>query len=168
VELGEEAITCALARAKVARLATLDADGRARLVPVVFVHHAGALWSPVDAKRKRGPALARLARLAHDPRATVLVDHYARDWTQLWWIELQGQGSVVRPAAPERDPALAPVVAALRHKYPQYATTPLFLGPPTLLRIEIERVRSWAATPSPAPPRPRRAPRRGLRGASSR
>jgi hypothetical protein len=51
---------------------------------------------------------------------------------------------VVR-AAREDDPRVAPAAAALRAKYPQYASTPLFLGAPTLVRIEIEGMRGWAA-----------------------
>lgn len=148
VALGEKAIARALARAPVARLATLDSGGAPRLVPVVFVHVAGALWSPVDAKPKRRAALGRLERLARDPRAAALVDHYERDWTRLWWIELLGRGAVVRADAPERDPALAAVVAALREKYPQYARdeNALFLGTPTLIRLDVDRIRTWSAS----------------------
>jgi hypothetical protein len=48
------------------------------------------------------------------------------------------------------DPA---VEAALRAKYPQYRTTALYAGAPTLLAVVPTRVTSWAADrlPSAAP-----------------
>ena len=42
---------------------------------------------------------------------------------------------------PQWDAALAALLA----KYPQYQTTPLFLGAPTLICFEALTVRSWAA-----------------------
>jgi PPOX class probable F420-dependent enzyme len=121
----------------VARLATVAPDGRPHLVPIVFVRHAGALWSPVDGKPKAGAALARLAHVAHEPRVCLLLDHYDADWRRLWWIRVDGRA--------EGRGGDAAVEAALRAKYPQYRETPLYVGVPTLLRIEPERVRSWAA-----------------------
>jgi PPOX class probable F420-dependent enzyme len=145
VPLAEEAVARALDGWPVGRLALLDEEGGPRQLPVVFARAGGALWSPVDGKPKRGPELARLRRLAAEPRVSLLLDHYADDWTALWWIEVLGRAEVVRSPAPDADPRLAPAVAALRRKYPQYAATPLFRGPPTLIRIAIERVRSWSA-----------------------
>jgi PPOX class probable F420-dependent enzyme len=142
VRLAEEAVARALERWPVARLALRGEDGAPRQLPIVFVHRDGALWSPVDGKPKRGREPARLRLVAAEPRVSVLLDHYADDWTRLWWIEVQGRAAVVR-AEDEYDPAIAPVAAALRAKYPQYGTTPLFAGPPTLLRIDIAHVRSW-------------------------
>jgi hypothetical protein len=69
------------------------------------------------------------------------LDRYAADWSQLWWLRIEGRARVERSAA-----ALAAAEAALRTKYPQYAATPLHAGEPRLIRIEIERVTSWAAS----------------------
>jgi hypothetical protein len=38
---------------------------------------------------------------------------------------------------------------ALRSKYPQYGSTDLFLGVPTLLRIRPQRRSAWSAVPNP-------------------
>jgi PPOX class probable F420-dependent enzyme len=125
----------------VARLATVAPDGRPHLVPIVFARHAGRLWSPVDGKRKQGGRLARLANVAAEPRVAVLLDHYDADWRRLWWIRVDGRA--------ELGGGDAAVEAALRAKYPQYRETPLYAGEPALLRIEPERVTSWAATSPP-------------------
>jgi len=128
----------------VARLATVAPDGRPHLVPIVFARHAGALWSPVDGKPKKagGRVLARLAHIAREPRVSVLLDHYDTDWRRLWWIRVDGRA--------ERGGGAAAVEAALRAKYPQYRETPLYAGPPALVRIEPERVTSWAAGELPS------------------
>ena len=84
-----------VAVARVARLATLRADGTARLVPITFVLLDGLVCSAVDeVKPKRSTRLARLADVRRDPRAAVLVDHYAEDWTRLWWVRIDGTAAV--------------------------------------------------------------------------
>jgi hypothetical protein len=70
--------------ARVARLATIDADGRPHLVPVVFVLDGQRLYSAVDAKPKRSRRLRRLLNARERPDVTVLVDHYEDDWGRLW------------------------------------------------------------------------------------
>jgi PPOX class probable F420-dependent enzyme len=128
----------------VARLATVAPDGRPHVVPVVFARHAGALWSPVDGKPKRGAALARIRNAAHEPRVALLLDHYEADWTRLFWIRVDGVASVVG--------ADAGAESALLAKYPQYRTTPLYAGAPALVRIEIARISSWRASEAPIDP----------------
>ena len=72
------------AQARVARLATVGADGRPHLVPIVFAvaERAGhdVIYSVVDAKPKRTTALRRLANVAENPPVSLLVDHYEEDW----------------------------------------------------------------------------------------
>jgi PPOX class probable F420-dependent enzyme len=141
----DEAVARILERWPVARLALLDDAGDPRQLPVVFAPAQGALWSPVDGKPKRGAEPARLRRIERHPRVSLLLDEYAEDWSRLWWLELRGRAEVVR-ADGEQDPRIAAACAALRAKYPQYGTTPLFLGPPTLLRVVAESARGWAAS----------------------
>jgi PPOX class probable F420-dependent enzyme len=133
-----------LARWPVARLATLAADGRAELVPIVFAESGGALWTPIDGKPKRGGELARMRNLRADPRVCVLLDRYDADWERLWWLRLAGRAEPV--AAREAEAA----VAALRAKHQRYASgaTPLFAGEPTLIRIAVERRIGWRASAS--------------------
>ena len=129
-----------------ARLATLGRDGAPALVPVVFAACGGRLWIPVDGKPKRGGELARVANVRRDPRVALLLDHYAADWSALWWVRIDGAAAVV---AGERAAGVADAAAALRDKYPQYDDTPLFRdAEPTLLAVEPRRITSWAASPA--------------------
>ena len=139
MELSARAIEVRLECEPRAVLATLRADGSAALVPLVFARAAGALWSPIDGKPKRGTPLARLANLARDSRAALLLDGYDANWAQLWWLRVEGRASAERAALAEGE-------AALRATYPQYGSVPLYASEPLLLRIEIERVASWAAS----------------------
>lgn len=133
----------------VARLATLQADGRAHLVPIVFAHSDDALWMPIDGKPKDRPVareLERVRNLQSDPRVTLLLDHYDDDWNALWWLRVEGEAALHPVDA--SDPSDCPearAVTALRAKYPQYLEVPLFRGAPRLVRIVIARVRSWCA-----------------------
>src|SRR5262249_54686251 len=81
--------------AQVARLATIDPDGRPHLVPIVFVLDGQRLYSTVDAKPKRSRRLRRVANARERPDVTVLVDHYEDDWGRLWWVSLRGHARVL-------------------------------------------------------------------------
>lgn len=122
----------------VARLATVRPDGSPHLVPVTFAMDGDVVYTAVDAKPKRTQHLQRIVNLRHDARCTLLVDHYDDDWSQLWWVRVDGHADVrdVRAAA---DPGLA----ALARKYPQYANAPP-RGPMIAIRITGWNV--WTAT----------------------
>ncbi len=109
-----------VAGARVGRLATLRADGSPRLVPVTFVLVDGLVCFAVDeVKPKTTTRLARLADIARDPRVGLVVDHYAEDWSALWWVRIDGTAEVHEEGVP-RDRALAALVA----KYGPYAAAP--------------------------------------------
>ena len=65
-----------------------------RLVPVCFAVVDGWLVSAVDHKPKRTGQLRRLDDMRAAGRATVLVDHYDDDWSQLWWVRVRGRAEV--------------------------------------------------------------------------
>jgi PPOX class probable F420-dependent enzyme len=127
-----------LTNARVARLATIDPDGRPHLVPIVFALDGDTLYSAVDRKPKRSRTLRRIENARARPDVTILVDHYEDDWRQLWWIRLRG-GARVLDAGEERERALA----LLRDKYPQYREEPPD-GP--VLAVDITDVRDWSAS----------------------
>jgi PPOX class probable F420-dependent enzyme len=129
-------VTPQFAAARVARLATVDGTGAPHLVPLVFAVAGEVIHSAVDGKPKRHTALRRLANIAHEPRVSVLADHYDEDWTMLWWVRADGVARVL-DESPEG-------LAALAAKYPQYAATP---PPGPFLRIEVRRWSAWSATP---------------------
>jgi len=124
------------AAARVGRLATVTALGRPHIVPVCFVLHDGRVYTAVDEKPKATSALARLENVRATRRASLLVDHYEEDWSNLWWVRVEGVAEVV-----ESEPA----IDALAAKYEQYrAARPS--GP--VIAITPERWRSWTAATS--------------------
>jgi PPOX class probable F420-dependent enzyme len=150
MRLPERALQELLDTWPVAVLATLAPDGTPHQVPIVFARSGGVIWSPVDGKPKHGTELARLRHVAANPRVCLLLDRYDADWSRLWWIRVDGSARVVRIADPESGEHAA-AVAGLRAKYPQYARVALFRDTPTLLRIEVSRLRSWCAGPEALP-----------------
>ena len=139
MELEPAEVDSILARWPVARLVTLGRGGKPEPLPIVFAFVAGALWSPLDGKPKRGGELARVRTLAADARVALLLDHYEDDWSKLWWLRVEGRAALV-PAAGHPE-----VAAALRAKYPQYERVALFAGEPRLIRVAAERITSWRA-----------------------
>ncbi|MGW1073034.1 TIGR03668 family PPOX class F420-dependent oxidoreductase [Streptomyces sp. NPDC002537] len=103
----------------VARLATADATGRPHVVPIVFALGENLLYFAVDHKPKTTQNLRRLHNIRENPRVSVLVDHYAADWTTLWWARADGRAAIWTDPAQRRTP-----VDLLRDKYPQYAERP--------------------------------------------
>ena len=141
--LDTTAITGLLAAWPVGRLAMVSAtSGGPWVTPIVFAPNRGAIWTPIDGKPKTGASLARLANAAADPRAALLLDEYSEDWSRLWWVRIDGTVRVHRVELEPRGIA-AEAIAALRKKYSQYRSVPLFSGPPTLLELTIDGVRGW-------------------------
>lgn len=127
------------AAARVARLATADAEGRPHLVPMVFVLAGETIYSAVDAKPKRTDRLRRLANAAANPRVALLADHYDdADWTALWWVRADG---VARVLAPEDEEAVR-AVDRLVARYTQYREARPH-GP--VLAVDVERWSGWSA-----------------------
>lgn len=120
--------------ARVARLATVDADGRPHVVPICFVIDADLLYTAVDEKPKSTRALRRLDNIRANPWVEVVIDHYEEEWSHLWWVRLRGRARVVD----HDDRALE----LLQAKYPQYRDAPP-RGP--FVVVEIESRSSWRA-----------------------
>jgi PPOX class probable F420-dependent enzyme len=125
------------AQAPVARLATVGPDGAPHLVPVVFAVLADVVYTAVDAKKKSTQRLRRLADIEGNPRVSLLVDHYAEDWAQLWWVRADGVAAIHHGG-----PQMRTGYQLLRTKYPQYQTVSLD-GP--VIAIAVRRWSSWLA-----------------------
>lgn len=127
------------ADARVARLGTIDAQGRAHIVPVVFAVVGGTVYSPIDHKPKTTPELVRARNIEADPRVTLLVDHYDDDaWEALWWVCARGLAALHGDGPDWRT-----AVAALTAKYEQYRREPLT---ERMLAIDVEEWAGWAWT----------------------
>jgi PPOX class probable F420-dependent enzyme len=120
----------------VARLATVDSDGRPHVVPICFVIDGSTLYTAIDEKPKRTRRLKRLENIAANPQVEVLVDHYEDDWSRLWWVRLRGRARIVE------DPRAVDLLAA---KYDQYRERPPE-GP--VIAVEIEERHEWTSSPS--------------------
>jgi len=121
--------------ARVGHLATTRPDGRPHVVPCCFVLVGDTAYSAVDAKPKSTLALQRLRNVAAHPAASLVIDHYDEEWSQLWWIRLDGAARVLESGA-ERDTALEWLAA----KYPQYVDAP---PPGAVVALDVETVRAW-------------------------
>ncbi len=125
-----------LGDARVARLATADAEGRPHVVPIAFAHDDENLYFAVDDKPKRSRNLKRLRNIAGNPRVSVLVDHYEDDWTRLWWVRVDGVAHVL-----DHDAEAQRAIDLLARKYAQYGRTRP-QGP--VVAIKIEHMTGWS------------------------
>ena len=125
---------------RVARLATVSADGAPHIVPVVFAFDGKRVYIALDAKRKRVTPLRlqRARNIAANPRVALLVDDYSEDWRKLAWVRVDGIARILR-----RGKARAAAIARLRAKYPQYRKMKLETRP--VIEIVVKRVVEWEA-----------------------
>jgi PPOX class probable F420-dependent enzyme len=137
-EVHDESVLRARAAAsRVARLATIDPDGRPHLVPIVFALDGDTLYSAVDEKPKRSRRLRRIENARARADVTILVDEYDDDWRRLWWVRLRGRARVL-DGGDEAEHALA----LLREKHPQYRDRPPGLP---VLAVDVVEWRCWSA-----------------------
>lgn len=127
-----------LVTARVARLATVSAVGQPHLVPVTFAADGDMVYIAIDHKPKSTLRLKRLANIAANPNVALLADHYADDWTQLWWTRADGEATVLTDPGDTAHP-----VALLAARYPQYQSTPP-TGP--VIAITVTTWTGWSYT----------------------
>jgi PPOX class probable F420-dependent enzyme len=125
--------------ARVARFATVAADGRPSVVPVCFAIGRQTIYHAVDHKPKTTRALARLEHVRAEPRAALLADCYDdADWNALWWVSADGVARVLEGGT-EAEEALDLLVA----RYAQYRERRPD-GP--VVALDVERISGWSAT----------------------
>lgn len=123
----------------VLRLATVAADGQPHVVPCTFaVDLAGRVVIGVDNKPKSSQNLKRLRNIAENPRVSLLVDHYADDWAQLWWARADGLATIERTGAEHAEHW-----QLLRAKYPRYEGQVLD-GP--VIAVRVTAWSGWSYT----------------------
>jgi PPOX class probable F420-dependent enzyme len=116
--------------ARVARLATVDAQGAPHVVPVCPVLDGDRVLFVSDAN-------AKIRNLRAVVRCAVVFDEYVEDWDLLRQVQIRGTATVV-----EHGPEWERGKALLDEKYPQYE--PVFpIRPGSLIvYVAIERVTS--------------------------
>jgi PPOX class probable F420-dependent enzyme len=128
-----------LKAARVARLATIDANRTPHMVPICFSYDGSLFYTAIDRKPKNVPPgqLARLKNIQMNRQVALLIDEYDEDWTRLWYVLVRGEAELVSSLA-ERAHALA----QLQAKYPQYRSGMLADDGP-ILRITPLRISTW-------------------------
>ena len=138
-----DAARALFAMARVARLATVGADGGPHVVPITFALDGDTLYTAVDHKPKRTTRLRRLQNVAANPGVSVLADHYdEQDWSALWWARADGVAGILAP----NDPQRARVAALLQARYEQYRRRPP-AGP--AIAVSVSRWSGWRAAGAP-------------------
>jgi PPOX class probable F420-dependent enzyme len=125
------------AQARVARLATVGANGRPHLVPVTFAVSGDRIVTAIDAKPKTTRSLRRLANIRAHPLVAVLADHYDEDWSRLWWARADGEAAIIGDQA-----GMAAPLELLAGRYPAYRST-LPSGP--VIAIQVTAWSGWSA-----------------------
>ena len=125
-----------LADSRVAYLATVRANGRPHVVPIVFAVEGDTVYSIADPKPKEALDLLRHRNIRANPGVSLLVDAYDETWGRLWWVRVDGTATVL-DAGTERNTTIRLLIA----KYPQYETLSDPFGAATV--ISVERVTSW-------------------------
>lgn len=129
------------AQSPVAMLATAAADAAPHIVPVVFAlrEHGEdhTVYTAVDAKPKSTHRLRRLLNIEANPQVSMLVDHYVEDWSQLWWVRVDGLAEIHQSGE-----EMATGYYLLRRKYVQYERVALD-GP--VVTVRVRRWASWHA-----------------------
>jgi PPOX class probable F420-dependent enzyme len=128
-----------LTKARVARLATVNANGRPHVVPICFVYDGAMFYTAIDRKPKRVNAerLVRVRNIEETGEVALVIDEYSEDWGRLWYVLVRGRARRVT-RAPERTRA----IRMLRRKYRQYAEG--MLGQDAfVIRIVPRGIRAW-------------------------
>jgi PPOX class probable F420-dependent enzyme len=108
-----------LGAARVGRFASLGPRGAPHIVPVTFAIVDRFVVHMVDYKPKTTTRLQRLKNIEAAPTASLLVDHYDEDWSNLWWVRVDG--AVVVEADGDRWERARSALAA---KYSRYREMP--------------------------------------------
>ena len=111
----------------------------AHVVPCCFAAVGATIVSAVDGKPKSRLELRRLDNIAVHPHVSLVVDHYDDNWSQLWWVRVDGAARTLT-SGPEYEAALD-VLAA---KYLQYVVD---RPEGAVIVIAPTTWRSWSASP---------------------
>jgi coenzyme F420-0:L-glutamate ligase / coenzyme F420-1:gamma-L-glutamate ligase len=126
--------------ARVAHLATADAEGQPHVIPICFVFNGNEFFSAIDEKPKQ-VALQRLKRLRNiqdNQKVSLVIDHYDEDWRKLVYVLITGKARLVF-----RGKKHVSAVRLLRSKYAQYRRMAIHERP--MIAITPTQWKSWSA-----------------------
>jgi PPOX class probable F420-dependent enzyme len=114
--------------ARVARLATVDADGRPHVVPISPVLDGGLLLFATDEES------VKVRNLRRNPHVALVFDDYLEDWGRLRAVMVRGTARVL-----DHGPEWERVRDLLYAKYVQYLpVAPIEPGRSVIVEVEIE------------------------------
>jgi PPOX class probable F420-dependent enzyme len=124
---------------RVARLATADAEGHPYVVPICYAFDGERFYTPLDEKPKSVEAskLRRVRNIEARHEASLLIDQYDDDWSQLGYVLVHGRADLLSP----QDPVQAHALVLLRERYIQYRS--MALETRQVIVITPDHVTSW-------------------------
>lgn len=130
---------------RVGRLATVDATGAPRVVPVCYAFDdsapsgAARFYIALDEKPKRvgARALGRVKDILARGKAALLIDRYDDDWSRLGYLLIHARAEIAEPGTIVHDVALQ----LLRARYPQYRAMALEDAP--VIALTATRITAW-------------------------
>lgn len=131
-----EPIRALLDNERRAVMSTVESDGAAHSVPVVFAVVGAEIVSPIDHKPKSGKIMRRVRNIERDDRVTLLIDHWTEEWTHLAWLMVRGSAHV-DDAYPDD------LLHGLNDRYEQYERDERH---DALVRIRPRRLLWWSWT----------------------
>ena len=102
--------------ARVAHLATADANGQPLVIPICFVFDRGEFFSAIDEKPKQNlpQKLKRVRNIRENPHVSLVIDRYSENWRRLAYVLVAGKAKILQTGEKHRK-----AVRLLRKKYPQ-------------------------------------------------
>ena len=135
-----EKITAFVRAARIAHLATADADGQPLVIPICFAFDGKEFFSAIDEKPKRlsPQRLKRLRNIEENSKVSLVIDRYSEDWRKLAYILVSGQARILLTGQKHRR-----AVSLLRRKYRQYHSMAIDQRP--MIVIRPLGVKSWGS-----------------------
>ena len=140
MRLSEQLFRSLIEKWPVGHLATITDSGRPHIVPIVFCHVDGVIYSPIDGKRKTTINLTRIKNLAKNPYATLLLDRYSDDWDSLWWVRIDAEAAAFTANA-DFDHTLRQTI---ERKHPQYTAIPSKRETSLWIKLAPVEITAWA------------------------
>ena len=127
---------------RVGRLATADEHGSPYIVPVCYAFDGIYFYIALDEKPKRveKTQLRRVRNIEVRHEASLLIDQYDDDWSQLGYILIHGKAELISAEHEQHGKALV----LLRERYIQYRSMGLERYP--VIMITPNKITAWGPT----------------------
>ena len=121
------------------RLATADEQGSPHIIPVCYAFDGTCFYIALDEKPKRveKTQLHRVRNIEARHEASLLIDQYDDDWSQLGYILVHGKAELIGGEHEQHKEALI----LLRERYVQYRTMALEQYP--VIMITPDKITAW-------------------------